>query len=44
MYLTRNSLIENNNLLHVLAKTAAVAHYTKFQTIQHKTVTDNIKK
>jgi len=26
-----------------LAKTAAVAHYTKFQTIQRKTVTDDIK-
>jgi len=28
-----------------VAKTAAVvAHYTKIQTIQHKTVTDNKKK
>jgi len=24
--------------LKILAKTAAVAHYTKFPTIQHKTV------
>jgi len=46
MYLTRKCLIEIKNLLYkrVLAKTAAAAHYTKCQTIQHKTVTVNIKK
>jgi len=38
IYLTRKCLIEIKNLLYkrVLAKTAAVAHYTKFQTIQHE--------
>jgi len=42
-FLTRKCLIEIKNLLYkrFLAKTAA--HYTKLQTIQHKTVTDNIK-
>jgi len=46
IYLTRKCLIEIKNLLckRVLAKTAAVAHYTQFQTIQHKTVRDNIIK
>jgi len=34
MYLTRKCLIEIKNLLY---KTAAVAHYTEFQTIKHKT-------
>jgi len=45
IYLTRKSLIEIKNPLYksVLAKTAAAAaHYTKFQTIQQRTVTDNI--
>jgi len=46
IYLTRKCLVEIKNLLYkrVLAKTAAVAHDTKFHTIQHKTVTDNIFK
>jgi len=45
IYLTRKSLIEIKNLLYkrVLTKTAAAAHYTKFQIIKHKTVTDNIQ-
>jgi len=44
IYLTRKCLNEIKNLLYksVLAKTAAVARHTKFRTIQHKTVTDNI--
>jgi len=44
MYLTRKCLIEIKKLLYksVLAKTAAAAHDTEFQTIQHKT--DNILK
>jgi len=42
--LTRKCLIEIKNLLYksVLVKTAAVARHTKFHTIQHKTVTDNL--
>jgi len=45
IYFTRKCLIEIKNLLYksVLAKTAEAAHYTKLQTIQHKTVTDNNK-
>jgi len=41
-----NASIEIKNLLYkrVLAKTAAAARYTKFQTRQQKTVTDNIRK
>jgi len=37
IYLTRKCLIEIKHLLYkrILAQTAAVAHYTKFQTIQH---------
>jgi len=44
IYLTRKCLIEIKNVLYksVLAKTAA-AHYTNIQTIQHKTVSDDIK-
>jgi len=44
MYLTRKCLIEIKHLLYkrVLAETAALD--TKFQTVQHKTGTDDIKK